>query len=300
MSTGHIFDIQRFALHDGPGIRTTVFLKGCPLHCSWCHNPESWSRKPQLMYQGEKCRNCLKCVELCPDSAHRQSGGRHILDLSKCSGCGICVENCIYGALKLSGYEADADTVMKEVAADISYYESSGGGLTVSGGEPMLQPAFLKELLQKAKSMGIHTCLETSGYARWEVFEQILGDVDLFLFDIKHLNDELHKKYTGVSNRLILENLDRLYRKGTEIRLRCPMIPGVNDTGEHIRGIAGLKRKYPNLSGVEILPYHDMGKGKWEQVGKNYEWKKLENTGQEQKEKLYQRFLEEGCEVSIG
>lgn len=272
--TGMIFDIQRFSIYDGPGIRTTVFLKGCPLHCIWCHNPESWSMEPQLMFSQEKCIHCQECI----------GNGR---------------THCANGALKLSGEEMDMDTILKEVCADKSYYANSGGGLTVSGGEPMLQFAFLRTLLGEAKRLGLHTCLETSGFAQKEQFSSISREVDLFLYDIKLLNDEAHIKYTGVSNQIILENLDHLYRMGADIRLRCPLIPGINDTDEHINGVAALTRKYPKLTGVEILPYHDMGKGKWTQLGKEYNLPDLKNMDQEQKAILHRRFCDAGCEVII-
>lgn len=297
--TGIIFDIQRFSLHDGPGIRTTVFLKGCPLHCIWCHNPESWSRKPQLMFSAEKCRQCMACAGSCPNSVHIQKLGEHVLDDKNCDACGKCVTQCAYGALKMSGEEMDVDTVLKEVCADKSYYDNSGGGVTISGGEPMLQFSFLQTLLREAKKQGLHTCLETGGFAQKEEFESIRKDVDLFLFDIKHTDDAAHKKYTGVSNQRILANLDDLYRKGAKLRLRCPLIPGINDTDEHIAGIAALTRKYPELCGVEILPYHDMGKGKWNQIGREYELRDLKSTDQEQKAVLHRRFLEAGCEVMM-
>lgn len=296
-TTGIVFDIQRFSLHDGPGIRTTVFLKGCPLRCIWCHNPESWSRKPQLMFYREKCVQCLACAESCANSVHMQKQGEHVLDYTKCDACGKCVARCPHGALKLSGEEMDVDTILREVCADKSYYKHSGGGLTVSGGEPMLQFAFLETLLKEAKSQGLHTCLETAGFAGKEQFARIYREVDLFLYDIKYVNDEAHKKYTGVSNKIILENLDYLYRKGAQIRLRCPIIPGINDTDGHINGIAELARKYPKLSGVEILLYHDMGKGKWNQLGKEYGLRDLKSMDQEQKAVLYKRFLDAGCEV---
>ncbi len=298
--TGIIFDIQRFSLHDGPGIRTTVFLKGCPLRCKWCHNPESWSREPQLMFYKEKCVQCLECTGSCSKSVHVFKQGKHIPDYQKCDACGECIASCAYGALKLSGEEMDVDTVLKEVGADKSYYENSGGGLTVSGGEPMLQFSFSEALLGEAKKLGLHTCLETGGFAGKEQFARIAGNVDLFLYDMKHINDEAHKKYTGVSNQIILDNLDYLYHTGSKIRLRCPIIPGINDTDEHIGGIASLARKYPKLTGVEILPYHDMGKGKWNQIGKVYELSDLKNTDQEQKDILLRSFLKAGCEAVMG
>ncbi len=254
LKKGIIFDIQRFSLHDGPGIRTTVFFKGCPLHCIWCHNPESWMMQPQLMMGKDK------------------TGGHP----------------------KLTGREMSVAEVMEEVCADKSYYQNSGGGLTVSGGEPMLQPEFLRCLLEEAREEGIHTCIETSGFAQEEEFVRIKDTVDLFLFDIKDMNEEGHKKYVGVSQETILHNLDYLYQEGAHILIRCPVIPGINDTDAHIAGVAGLTEKYPDLEGVEIMPYHDMGKGKWEQIGRKYALPDLKTMEEEQKELILSRFQKAG------
>lgn len=257
---GIVFDIQRFSLHDGPGIRTTVFLKGCPLHCAWCHNPESWDIKPQEMISKDENGTVTT---------------------------------------KISGSEMSVKEVLREVCADQTYYRHSGGGMTVSGGEPMMQYEFLKELLCAARKQKVHTCVETSGFTTKDKLEGIRRDVDVFLFDIKQMNNELHKKYTGVSNAVILENLDYLYQKKEKVILRCPIISGINDTDEHIRGIAALSRRYPNLQGVEILPYHDMGKGKWKQIGKVYSLQELKNLGEKEKEELLERFHKAGCKKAV-
>lgn len=253
--TGIVFDIQRFSLHDGPGIRTTVFLKGCPLRCKWCHNPESWLLEPQLMFREDKCTNCLRCVGSCPNQVHKSRQGRHAVDFPSCTAKGDCAAQCLNGALKLSGKEVEVDEVLEEVWADRSYYHNSGGGLTISGGEPMMQFAFTRKLLEQSKKR----------------------------FDIKLISDEEHKKYTGVSNAVILDNLHFLYEKGADILLRCPIIPGINDTQEQIEEIGELSRNYPDLRGVEILPYHDMGKGKWGQTGKDYTLGDLKNLDEDPK-----------------
>ncbi|MBU3113265.1 glycyl-radical enzyme activating protein [Clostridium lacusfryxellense] len=267
---GNIFDIQRFSLYDGPGIRTTVFLKGCPLRCIWCHNPESWHLKSQLMFNKEKCTNCGECSLVCPTGAQIMKNNIHEFLQQKCNKSFKCVDVCSYGALKISGLEKDVQAVMKEVAADITYYDNSGGGLTISGGEPTVQWEFTLELLKVAKQMNIHTAIETCGFGQQEVFNKIRNYTDLFLFDIKDTGSARHEKLTGVSNIKILKNLDFLYNQGSEIILRCPMIPGINDTTEHLRGISALSRKYPNLKGIEILPYHDMGRGKWKEMQVKY------------------------------
>lgn len=293
---GIIFDIQRFSLHDGPGIRTTVFLKGCSMRCRWCHNPESWSVDPQLMFYRDRCTDCLACVDACENHVHRSQQGVHTVQFSLCNSEGTCVDRCAYGALKICGKERNVREVLEEVMADGAYYQNSGGGLTVSGGEPMLQVSFVRELLAGAKERGLHTCMETSGYARTESYRQIREFVDLFLFDIKHTNDAKHTEYTGVSNKLILRNLEALYEGGAQILIRCPIIPGINDTDEHIGGIAELMRKYPGLEGPEILPYHDMGKSKWRQIGGSYRLSELKNLENEQKNLLLQRFRKAGCQ----
>lgn len=216
--TGIVFDIQRAALHDGPGVRTVVFLKGCYLRCQWCHNPESWSPEPQVAVQ--------------PDSS---------------------------GQYRTFGRRMSVDEVMQIVLRDRVYYDASGGGITLSGGEPTLQFDFCKELLRAAREHNIHTCLDTSGHDGEEDFAELLPLVDLFLYDYKLTSSESHLRWTGAENELILSNLEFLYRSGAAIILRCPILPGINDSQEHLEGIAALSRKYPRLRGIEILPYHDIG-----------------------------------------
>ncbi|MCF7802621.1 MAG: glycyl-radical enzyme activating protein [Candidatus Marinimicrobia bacterium] len=266
-TTGTVFDIQRGAVTDGPGIRTTVFLKGCPLRCTWCHNPESQPIKPQLRFYADKCQNCFECVSACPTGTHIDSNGKHSVRFDRCDLTGNCVTACPNEALEIVGQSMTVDDVMQVVRRDIAYYRNSGGGLTLSGGEPMLQFEFAKALFSAAKQEGIHTTLDTSGYASCRHFQEILPITDLFLFDYKATEPELHERTTGVSNQLIFENLDFLYQQKANILLRCPMIPTVNDTEEHLRAIAALQEKYPNLAGIEIMPYHNMGRKKGQEVG---------------------------------
>ena len=222
---GIVFDIQRFALHDGPGIRTTIFLKGCPLRCEWCHNPESFLLKPQyqnITVKGKKIR-------------------------------------------KLVGEEKGVDEIISEVIKDRDYFNESGGGVTISGGEPMLQVEFTKAILKALKKENIHTCLDTSGFAKWELFEEILPYVDLFHYDFKLADSAKHKKHTGRSNELIIENLHKICERNINLILRCPIIPGVNDNEEHFRAIEKIAEKYPHIE-IEKLEYHDMGRKKIEEL----------------------------------
>jgi pyruvate formate lyase activating enzyme len=266
--TGVVFDIQRFALHDGPGIRTTVFLKGCPLQCLWCHNPESQAFSPQLAYDSARCRTCPACVEALVCGVHALDAGP--LGDAAALRPEVCLEACPHGALTVIGREMTVDEVMAEVLRDAPYYRRSEGGLTLSGGEPLAQPSFALALLEAAKAHGLRTCLDTSGAVahRWIVAAAEV--TDLFLYDFKATDPAEHRRLTGASNALVLDNLDDLYRRGARIVLRCPLVPGVNDTLEHLAGIAALAARYPALEGVEILPYHDLGRDKAARIGRAY------------------------------
>lgn len=269
-ATGVIFDIQRCSMHDGPGIRTTVFLKGCPLSCKWCHNPESQALHPQLAFYAEKCSLCGRCESLCPQ-VHEITGNRHFVNYSGCQACGACVKACPSHALSIFGNNVSVADIMETVRKDSVYYQQTGGGLTVSGGEPFLQHDFLTELLASAKSEQFHTCVETSGFTSREHLVKALPYVDLFLFDYKVTSPSLHKEFTGVDHKLILDNLEFLYRQDKQVLLRCPIIPGYNDTQEHFSGIHRIETAYPDLAGIEILPYHNLGRGKAAAIGQNYE-----------------------------
>lgn len=268
--TGIIFDIERCSLHDGPGIRTTVFLKGCPLSCKWCHNPESQLPSPQLAFYKDRCISCGMCSQVCPD-VHQISGSQHQINRSKCRACGKCANLCPTGALKLVGRTISVKSVLEILKKDTVYFQETKGGLTVSGGEPFYQPAFLKALLLAAKKEGIHTCIETCGFTSRQNLEAAMPFIDTFLFDYKVSSPKLHQAFTGVSLRPVMENFQFLYEHKKDIALRCPIIPGYNDTDEHFQSIARMEKDYPLLSGIEILPYHSLGKEKAAAVNKAYE-----------------------------
>ena len=237
-TTGLVFDIQKFSIHDGPGIRTTVFLKGCPLRCAWCHNPESKDTGIELSFLPDKCINCGYCFRVCPNGCHIMDGGRHVLLRDRCEVCGKCTEECYAQALELVGKEMTIDEVITEVLKDKPFYDTSGGGMTISGGEPLAQAGFTKALLKRAKDDGLHTCIETSGHGKTDHLRSMIPLIDIFLFDYKATDPGVHREFVGTGNTLILENLGLLNDAEVEIYLRCPMVPGINADEEHLSGIA--------------------------------------------------------------
>lgn len=305
--TGTVFDIQRFSVHDGPGIRTTVFLKGCPLRCLWCHNPEGISQKPELMFFEYKCLGCGTCARVCPEGAISLpperippapplgAGKEKIfpaLDREKCTGCGKCAEACPSGAWRLVGQRITVEDLLCALERDALLYDRSQGGVTFSGGEPLFQPDFLLSALRACKEKQIHTAVDTSGYAPWRVLEKIAPFVDLFLFDLKPMDEEEHRRYTGVSNRPIHENLRRLAKLGRPVIVRVPLIPGITDTERNIQALVAFFRELGGgIQGVELLPYHDVAE-KYQRLGRSYGMPPLPRPTEESLAELRARIAE--------
>lgn len=265
---GKIFNIQRFCTSDGNGIRTTVFFKGCPLRCLWCHNPESQGMASELAYDAKKCVSCQRCVSLCRRGCH-MVGDTHLFDRTACKACGECLSP-LCTALELYGKEVTAEEVLAEVERDKAFYDSSGGGMTLSGGEPLYQPDFCIELLRLAHERGIDTCVETCGFAQKDIIIKTAPFVDTYLFDIKETDSQRHREYTGTDNSLIIENLYLLDSLKKNIILRCPIIPSLNDRAEHFKGIGELAERLASVSKIEVEPYHSFGEGKYERLGREY------------------------------
>ena len=270
--TGIVFNIQRFSIHDGPGIRTTVFFKGCPLRCHWCANPESINPFPELGFIRTYCTKCPKCMEICPVGAVTiGEDGYPIIDRNICDNCGLCTEVCYPEALKVYGQEMTASRVLEEVMKDSPFYRESGGGVTLSGGEPLQQPTFSISLLKLCQTSGIHTAIETCGFSSPKVFKAALEYADYLLFDVKDIDAEIHRRYTGQSNKLILENLNLAAGSGVHFLVRMPLIPGINDTKDNIQAMAELvKGLGGKMEGIELMPYHRLGSNKCEALERIY------------------------------
>jgi pyruvate formate lyase activating enzyme len=270
LASGVVFDIRRFSVHDGPGIRTTVFLKGCPLRCPWCHNPEGLSAAPELVWRAERCTRCGSCIAACPEEALEWVDDVPALDATRCTLCAICADECYAQAREVMGRVMDADAVLAQVERDRPFYEESGGGVTFSGGEPLAQPEFLAELLGRARACGIHTALDTCGYAPWNALDRLRSNVDLFLYDLKVVDNERHRSVTGVSNTLILDNLERLAALARRIVLRVPLVPGITDDDANLHAIGTLAARL-GVERVVVLPFHRLGRDKYARLGRTYE-----------------------------
>jgi pyruvate formate lyase activating enzyme len=296
MSSGTIFDIKRYAINDGPGIRTAVFLKGCPLKCWWCHNPEGQFSQPQLMFRENRCKLGRACEEVCPQGAIRWEDGS-ITDWNKCDQCGKCAEVCLAGGREMVGRNITVAQLMSEIERDVPFYDQSGGGVTFTGGEPMLQTEFLKETLLACKKQLIHTVVDTSGHTAWGNLISVAPLVDLFLYDVKLMDETRHILYTQVSNKLILNNLVALAEAGAHILVRIPLIPGVNDDDENIEQCAAYLENIRGLIGAEVMPYHEIGIAKYQALGMKYKLETIHPPTDQEVESVEQRLSKRGVAV---
>lgn len=299
MTSGTIFNIQKYSIHDGPGIRTTVFFKGCPLKCWWCHNPESQNTNHEIMFFEERCTVCGKCIKKCPQNAIKINNNFPEIDKFKCTLCEKCVDFCPNNAREHVGRNITSNELIKEIVKDEVFYEQSGGGVTFSGGEPLMQVDFLDDILKRCKDRGIHTAVDTSGYAPWKSFERIASKVDLFLYDIKIMDNEKHKKYIGAENDIILKNIENLSNMGCNIYLRMPIIKEINDDNYHIEKTIKLL-SIINVEQVNLLPYHKIGMDKYRRLKMNYKLSGMEKPSDERMEEISQKFKKAGIKIKIG
>jgi len=298
---GRIFDIKRYSIHDGPGIRTTVFFKGCPLSCQWCHNPEGIAPGPELMHWPSRCARCYACVAACPPRAIAKDGnGAIVVDKSKCDLCGKCAEACLYDAMQVVGSETTVEDLVGEIEKDRVFYEQSGGGVTISGGDPLAQSAFLEALLEALRARGIRTAVDISGFSANGALDRVAARADLILFDLKIMDEVRHRELTGVSNRPILENLKRLAAAGTEVWVRIPLLAGTNDGDANIAETIAFLKPLGKVRTVGLLPYHSAGLEKARRIGQEARFKKFAAPLEERLAAIEATFRAEGFEVHRG
>jgi len=299
--TGVVFSIERYALQDGPGIRTLVFLKGCPLNCKWCANPESQIFTPQILYFRNKCASCGRCVELCPNDAIQFDDEFGLFtNPDKCTLCGICVDGCYYGAREMSGEDMEVREVLDVIERDRMYYDMTGGGVTISGGEPLLQSGFVRELTRECGERGIHTAIETTLYSSKETIKRAIEFIDLVFVDVKHFDSQVHEQFTGVRNERIFENIVMIDGLGKQFIIRVPFIPGFNDDDNTQRAIYKWAARLVNLKWIEILPYHRLGMGKYQGLGRSYPMGDISPVSKQSLFYLKDMGAEFGVEVRIG
>lgn len=291
MCKGIIFNIQKFSIHDGPGIRTTIFFKGCPLRCKWCSNPESQLEQIQILYDQDKCCHCKKCIQACPNQAISHVDNKIMIDSNKCVGCLKCLDICINKALSNEGEYQDIDTIVKECLKDKDFYEESGGGITISGGEGMSQPNFLKSLVTKLKADQLHLAIETTGYIQPDIFQELAPMFDLLLYDVKHADSTKHLEGTGVDNQIIKENLAWAIDQGIEVLPRIPVIPNFNDSLDDASKLANLLVQV-KAKKVQLLPFHQFGEKKYELLNRKYSLKDTKALHLEDLKDYQQIFLD--------
>jgi len=299
VTTGVIFDIKRFAIHDGPGLRTTVFLKGCPLSCWACHNPEGQSCAPDLLVRPDRCNSCGDCVEVCRFDAVRLNGTAVLISRDTCDVCGVCADACLPGALEVAGRDVTVSELMAEVARDTVYYDESGGGVTFSGGEPLAQPAFLDAVLGECRHRNIATAVDTSGFAPQPVFQSIADRTDLFLYDLKLMDDERHHEFAGVSNDPIKRNLDWLSQEGRPVTIRFPLLPGVNDDPANVRALGAYVSHLPTPYPIDVLPYHRIGIDKYSRLGRAYRMPEPESSNDDRIAETVDLLVRFGLSVTV-
>jgi pyruvate formate lyase activating enzyme len=297
---GIVFDIKKFSVHDGPGIRTTVFLKGCGLRCWWCHNPESQHPKPELLLRPDMCIQCGACVGECPHKAISANGSGITTNRDACAKCGSCLSSCYADAREIVGKEMTVAEVITAIQLDTAFYDQSGGGVTFSGGEPLMQGDFLLELLQACKTQEIHTTVDTCGHAPTETLDKIRHYTDLFLYDVKLIDAARHREVTGASNELILDNLRMLANNGHNIIVRIPIIPNINDDAYNINQIAELAKSLPGIQRMDVLPYHKIGRDKYNRIGKENPMPETEPPTDEQVDAIVKQIEKTGLTVTIG
>ena len=296
---GIVFDIQRFSVHDGPGIRTLVFLKGCSLKCEWCANPESQAAAPELLFDPASCIACENCLILCTHGALHKQGERILFEKERCIGCGACAEKCYAEARVLKGQKMTVEAVVAEVLKDEAFYTDSGGGVTLSGGEPLDQPGFSECILKACKNLALHTAVETAGHVPWSGFERIIPFTDLFLFDIKHTDPDKLKEFTKGDAARILQNLKKLVMSAKQIIVRTPVIPGFNDSPEEIQTIARLVKSL-GIQELHMLPYHRYGQSKYRLMGRKYVFQGPQQVAAERMLALQNTASREGLKVKVG
>ncbi len=298
---GWIFNIQRYSVHDGPGIRTTVFHKGCPLRCLWCDNPESHQIEPQFVFWEDRCIHCGNCLAICPLSAVKEEeNGWKRVDLESCDLCGLCLDQCYVGALEQVGRLMTSIEILALVEEDRLFYDESGGGMTLSGGEPMAQPQFTRDLLKGAHMCGIRTAIETSGYALWQEWKSILPYLDVILYDLKEVDPARHERYTGLSNKLILDNLRWLAGTGKPIIVRRPVIRDYNDNPESIHALGRFVQEFKTIREIDLLPYHRLGQNKYKRLGQEYTLGDEPTMKNEEVNEYRDILLSYGFRVKIG